>query len=151
MVGPRLVRKCTGFKAWEGKVSGSFQLWRIYIFGLECLLTEMEVADSCKTKNATVFKNDCIFFGAQDRTRTCTSLRILVPETSASTNSATWAFLYVENLFVPFSKALQIYKKSLSSNLCQNIFSWNPGYFVSLGIGSKPIFPDFGFFNTKTL
>ena len=32
------------------------------------------------------------FFCARDRARTCTSLRTLVPETSASTNSATWAF-----------------------------------------------------------
>ena len=33
-----------------------------------------------------------LFFCARDRARTCTSLRTLVPETSASTNSATWAF-----------------------------------------------------------
>ena len=32
-----------------------------------------------------------LFFGAQERTRTFTYLRTLVPETSASTNSATWA------------------------------------------------------------
>ena len=30
--------------------------------------------------------------GTQNKTRTCTPLRVLVPETSASTNFATWAF-----------------------------------------------------------
>jgi hypothetical protein len=35
------------------------------------------------------------FFCAQNRNRTCTPFRELVPETSASTNSATWAFLFV--------------------------------------------------------
>ena len=30
-------------------------------------------------------------FGAQERTRTSTSIRTLAPEASASTNSATWA------------------------------------------------------------
>ena len=32
------------------------------------------------------------FHRTQDRTRTCTALRPLVPETSVSTNSTTWAF-----------------------------------------------------------
>jgi hypothetical protein len=30
-------------------------------------------------------------YGAQERTRTSTTVKSLVPETSASTNSATWA------------------------------------------------------------
>lgn len=34
--------------------------------------------------------------GAQERTRTFTPLRELVPETSASTNSATWAGADIE-------------------------------------------------------
>ena len=38
------------------------------------------------------------FSGAQNKTRTCTSLRSLVPETSVSTNFTIWA-----------NKALQIY------------------------------------------
>ena len=33
----------------------------------------------------------CGFYCAQERTRTFTTMRSLVPETSASTNSATWA------------------------------------------------------------
>ena len=33
------------------------------------------------------------FFGAQEKTRTSTPVRILAPEASASTNSATWALL----------------------------------------------------------
>ena len=36
-------------------------------------------------------KIHAVFDGAQNKTRTCTSLRTLVPETSASTNFAIWA------------------------------------------------------------
>ena len=38
-------------------------------------------------------------FCAQNRTRTCTSLRTLVPETNASTNSAIWAYSCKQNMF----------------------------------------------------
>jgi hypothetical protein len=33
--------------------------------------------------------------GAQEKTRTSTTVKSLIPETSASTNSATWAKLYI--------------------------------------------------------
>ena len=36
--------------------------------------------------------------GAQEKTRTSTPLRVLAPEASASTNSATWALLEVRRL-----------------------------------------------------
>ena len=36
--------------------------------------------------------------GAQERTRTSTSLRILAPEASASTNSATWAGVEIRQI-----------------------------------------------------
>ena len=45
----------------------------------------------------------CGIYGAQERTRTFTSLRKLVPETSASTNSATWA---QGTLNIPFGKGV---------------------------------------------
>ena len=40
---------------------------------------------------AEVFESFLLDFGAQERTRTSTSIRTLAPEASASTNSATWA------------------------------------------------------------
>ena len=47
------------------------------------------------------------FFCARDRARTCTSLRTLVPETSASTNSATWAnAVQIYNFFCYAKKLL---------------------------------------------
>lgn len=42
-------------------------------------------------KKIFVFQHLVGIFGAQERTRTSTSIRTLAPEASASTNSATWA------------------------------------------------------------
>ena len=41
-------------------------------------------------------------YGAQERTRTSTSIKTLAPEASASTNSATWAL----NIFVRVALAI---------------------------------------------
>ena len=41
----------------------------------------------------------CAVFCAQNRTRTCTSLLTLVPETSASTNFAIWAIISRKSKF----------------------------------------------------
>ncbi len=45
-------------------------------------------------------------FGARNRTRTCTYARTLVPETSASTNSAIRAKLFVKKCSLPTATEL---------------------------------------------
>ena len=48
-------------------------------------------------KSKRIFRTYLIIIGARNRTRTCTFLRILVPETSASTNSAIRAMKGLQN------------------------------------------------------
>ena len=56
--------------------------------------------------------------GAQDRTRTCTLSLALVPETSVSTNSTTWAWL-VERFRILSSLTVCKYRKISSTDaLC---------------------------------
>ncbi len=47
-----------------------------------------------KPLNMLIFSGFNIPKSAQNRTRTCTSLRSLVPETSVSTNFTIWAFTF---------------------------------------------------------
>ncbi len=56
-------------------------------------------------------------FGAQEKTRTSTTLRPQVPETCASTNSATWAMHYWAN---PNASKRREYRPraNLSTRLC---------------------------------
>ena len=54
--------------------------------------------------------------GAQNRTRTCTIAKPLAPETSASTNSATWAISY----FVSYSS--ECAAKVIVFSIYQNYF-----------------------------
>ena len=67
-----------------------------------------------KVKNNSQFSSLCLesftlrLSCAQNRTRTCTSLLTLVPETSASTNFALWAF---------YSAGTKI-RKNLNTSIC---------------------------------
>ena len=55
--------------------------------------------------------------GAQEKTRTSTTLRSLAPEASASTNSATWARIYWTVLETGFLSVERIAVLTLVSNL----------------------------------
>ena len=46
--------------------------------------------------------------GAQEKTRTSTSIRTLAPEASASTNSATWAGVFGEAGIYPRERSVNI-------------------------------------------
>ena len=50
------------------------------------------------------------FFGAQDKSRTCTGVLPLPPQSSVSTNSTTWALLRRQK-YTFFDTANQFFKK----------------------------------------
>lgn len=56
-----------------------------------------------------------VYSGAQDRTRTCTLSLALVPETSVSTNSTTWAWL-AGNVRFSFPRTECKYKEKSESH-----------------------------------
>lgn len=56
-----------------------------------------------------------VYSGAQDRTRTCTLSLALVPETSVSTNSTTWAWL-AGNVRFSFPRTVCKYKEKSESH-----------------------------------
>ena len=59
-----------------------FFIWLLHTFVLRC--------NKKKANNKACHP---LFPCAQNRTRTCTTAKPLAPETSASTNSATWAIM----------------------------------------------------------
>lgn len=83
----------------------------------ECLQKNWLRTRNKKQRNKKIQTSDFSYldlcFCAQNRTRTCTSLLILVPETSASTNSAIRANLYCKITEHPAS--FQNYRISFAS------------------------------------
>ena len=59
-------------------------------FGLTSINKKTGDTQATALKNIKL-QHFILCFGAQERTRTSTSIRTLAPEASASTNSATWA------------------------------------------------------------
>ncbi len=59
-------------------------------FGLTSINEKTGDTQAIALKNVKL-QNFILCYGAQERTRTSTSIRTLAPEASASTNSATWA------------------------------------------------------------
>ena len=66
-----------------------------------------------KTKRLTVYHHQA-FFCAQNKTRTCTAVRPLVPETSVSTDSTTWALYLRTSDKKPCNSLLQGFSFLLS-------------------------------------
>ncbi len=67
---------------------------------------------------------------AQDKTRTCTSLRIPAPQAGVSTNSTTWAIFKRTNFeakIIPFQSACK--NKKILISLCQKSPDFLPDFF----------------------
>ncbi len=68
---------------------------------------------------------------AQNKTRTCTTLRSLVPETSVSTNFTIWAVIFILKSHLTFPvKRWQIYKKSTFNSFVKMDFYISPEIYI---------------------
>ena len=79
---------------------------RSYFVEMSCA----NVVQNSQQKIAAVLTDDCDFQCTQGRDRTGTSVTPLVFETSASTNSATWAWCQISGTKILFFLYVQIKK-----------------------------------------
>ena len=56
-------------------------------------------------------------FGAQDKTRTCTSLRSLPPQSSVSTNFTTWALRFADANVATIFESANLFDKNFQKKL----------------------------------
>ena len=94
-------------------------------------------------RDITKKTEDCSsVFGAQDKTRTCTSLRSLPPQSSVSTNFTTWALRFAD------AKVVTIFD---SANFFATFFNKNNGPITKSLLSSHLYAGDFFLLETKSL